>query len=173
MPASARPQDRKRTTGTPRPRTFDLSRQVSWLAGHCLRKAFPGLRPVALHDVGSPLTVAGWQRRHWPDPRSVRTGFPLGSGAKQSRRPRPADYGRAPTSRQDKYKDMFISLYLLKSPLLTFKHEGDPVPAHFRDAHTCLWPQARAACCAFQNEGGNRSACGRAAAAAAARDEVT
>src|SRR5258708_39254367 len=59
MPASAKPQDRNRTTGTPRPRTFDVLRQVSWLAGHYLGQAFPGSRPVALHDVGSPLTVAG------------------------------------------------------------------------------------------------------------------
>jgi len=29
------------TTGTPRPRTFSLSRQVSWLAGRCFRPAFP------------------------------------------------------------------------------------------------------------------------------------
>src|SRR5262249_27359005 len=58
-PRAEKPQDRKRTTGTPRPRTFDVSRQVSWLAGRCLGQAFPGERPVALYDVGSPLTVAG------------------------------------------------------------------------------------------------------------------
>jgi hypothetical protein len=46
-PAGAMPKDRKRTTGTPRPRTLIVSRQVSWLAGHCLRQAFPGSRPVA------------------------------------------------------------------------------------------------------------------------------
>jgi len=59
MPAGAKAAGSQRTTGTPRPRTFDMSRQVSWLAGHCLGQTFPDSRPVALHDVGSPLTVAG------------------------------------------------------------------------------------------------------------------
>jgi hypothetical protein len=57
--AASRPQNRKRTTGTPRPRTIDLSGQVSWLAGRRLGPAFPGSLPVTLMDLGSPLTVAG------------------------------------------------------------------------------------------------------------------
>jgi len=36
-----RAQNRNRTTGTPRPRTCMLSRQVSWLAGQCCCPAFP------------------------------------------------------------------------------------------------------------------------------------
>src|SRR5262245_55342530 len=78
------PRDRKRTTGTPRPRTLIVSRQVSWLAGHRLRQAFPGLRPVALLDVGSPLTVAGAAPALARFRDRFRTGFPLGSGGSNS-----------------------------------------------------------------------------------------
>jgi hypothetical protein len=112
MPAVVKAAGSQRTTGTPRPRTFDTSRQVSWLAGHCLRPAFPDSRPVALHDVGSPLTVEGGSAGIVPITRSARTGFPLSSGASNS--PENLDihhYGRPPTSRQAKYKDIFISLY--------------------------------------------------------------
>src|SRR5882757_11245300 len=34
-------RNRNRTTGTPRPRTCMLSRQVSWLTGQCCCPAFP------------------------------------------------------------------------------------------------------------------------------------
>src|SRR5882757_8394999 len=54
-------RNRNRTTGTPRPRTCMLSRQVSWLTGQRCCPAFPKpLRAsVTLLDSGSPLTVAG------------------------------------------------------------------------------------------------------------------
>jgi len=45
--------------GHPARGRFIVSRQVSWLAGHRFRRAFPGSCPVAQIDVGSPLTVAG------------------------------------------------------------------------------------------------------------------
>ena len=44
--------DRKRTTGTPRPRTFDVSWQVSWLAGRRLGPVFPGSLPVTFAGRG-------------------------------------------------------------------------------------------------------------------------
>jgi len=54
------PTSQQATTGTPRPRTFLLSRQVSWLADHCLCLAFPTQSAsVTIFDSDSPLTVAG------------------------------------------------------------------------------------------------------------------
>src|SRR5690349_2636996 len=44
LSADVRPRNRKRTTGTPRPRTFRLPGQVSWLADLRFRPVFPGLR---------------------------------------------------------------------------------------------------------------------------------
>ncbi len=42
IPAAFEPAvSQQRSTGTPRPRTRLLSRQVSWLAGHRLHPAFP------------------------------------------------------------------------------------------------------------------------------------
>jgi hypothetical protein len=46
-------------------------------------------------------------------------------GETKSQRPRHPDYGRCPTSRQDKYKDIFISLYWLKPRARDLKHDGD------------------------------------------------
>jgi hypothetical protein len=95
---------RKRTTGTPRPRTYDMSRQVSWLAGRRLGPAFPGSFPVAMSDLGSPLTVAGAA----PALLAIsavgneRTGFPLRFRTNETpEEPRPAIYGRLPIVRQD------------------------------------------------------------------------
>ena len=54
----------KRTTGTPRPWTFQVSGQVSWLTGRRLCLAFPVQRPVALSTVARRSQLRG-QRRSW------------------------------------------------------------------------------------------------------------
>jgi len=129
--------------------------------GSSLPSAFPGSSQWPKLTSAHRSQLRG-QRRPCPDRTIGPHRFPSWLRGEWSRRPRPVNYGRGPTGRQDKYKDIFISLYYLKSQLLSLKHEGDPVPPHRRDAHTCLWPQARAACCAFQNESGNGSACDHA-----------
>src|ERR1043166_9200121 len=85
-------RNRNRTTGTPRPRTCMLSRQVSWLAGPCCCPAFPKpiVVSVTLLDSGSPLTVAG------AAPALAffgRTGFPLSFGPNEPEEPRPLQLG--------------------------------------------------------------------------------
>jgi len=90
-----------------------VSRQVSWLAGQRLRQAFPGSRPVALLDVGSPLTVAGAAPALGPIARSVPHRLPswLREELNSPENLDVQDYGRQPTIRQVKYKDIFMSLY--------------------------------------------------------------
>jgi hypothetical protein len=83
-----RARNRNRTTGTPRPRTCMLSRQVSWLTGRCCCPAFP--KPLrGLSDIfGQRLTAyscggsSGFGLR--------RTGFPLSSGKNFPGEPRRA-----------------------------------------------------------------------------------
>ena len=155
-------RDRKRTTGTPRPRTLIVSRQVSWLAGHCLRQAFPGSHPVALLDVGSPLTDAGAAPALARLRDRFRTGFPLGSGGSKSPKNLDAQhYGRQPITRQDKYKDIFISLYFMKPPFLAASSmKAIPCRPIFETRTGVCGCKLAPHRCAFQIEGGNRSACG-------------
>jgi hypothetical protein len=102
--------------------------EVGLLArGSSLPSAFPGSpsgtdrRRLTAHSCGGSAGLV-------PIKRSVRTGFPLGSGAQQSRRPRPQDYGGWPSSRQEKYKDIFISLYTLKALPLAWPSNTKAIP---------------------------------------------
>ena len=64
------------TAGTPRPWTFRLSRQVSWLAGLSFLPVFPMLEAsVTLFGSSSLLTVAGAAPEFRAKTRF--TGFPL------------------------------------------------------------------------------------------------
>jgi hypothetical protein len=130
---------RKRTTGTPRPRTFDVSGQVSWLAGLCLGPAFPGLLPVTLMDIGSPLTVAGAAP-------ALPEGAPaslLAPSELARRTSTTALYGRPPTARQSGYKDTLISCRL-PGPAVELHADGERLRRlsdSSGDSFT-LWPVA-------------------------------
>jgi len=108
----AAPRERKRTTGTPRPRRFHRVEAGLLARGSSLPSGLPGLTPsgadgrwLTAHSCGG---SAGIVAIAW----SLRTGFPLGSEAQRS--PENLDkshYGHLPNRCQHKYKEMLISLY--------------------------------------------------------------
>jgi hypothetical protein len=149
-PTAKRPWARKRTTGTPRPRTFIVPRQVSWLAGRRFRLAFPGSNPVALFDVGSPLTVAG------AAPALFRTIGPhwLPSwlqGETESRKPRRLTMGAGPSLVKEN-----ITTYLYR--YIHSATSSMTAAASFFDTRACRVAAARAAQSAFVRKEGTARA---------------
>jgi hypothetical protein len=103
--------------------------------GSLPRSGLPGLKPsgstrrwLTAHSCGGSAGIV-------PITRSARTGFPLGSGGSNS--PKNLDvqhYGRQPTARQVKYKEMLMSLYLcrgLSGASRTGRSEADRKVRHF------------------------------------------
>jgi len=82
--------------------------------GSSLPSAFPGSSQWPKLTSAHRSQLRG-QRRPCPDRTIGPHRFPSWLRGEWSRRPRPVNYGRGPTGRQDKYKDIFISLYYLKS----------------------------------------------------------
>jgi hypothetical protein len=111
---------RKRTTGTPRPRTFRRVGAGLLARGSLPRSAFPGSLPVTLMDIGSPLTVAGAAP-------ALPEGAPaslLAPSELARRTSTTALYGRPPTARQSGYKDTLISCRL-PGPAVELHADGE------------------------------------------------
>src|SRR5215475_2514090 len=121
-PASARPGHPARGRSTCRGRSPG-SRVVAFVG-------LPGILPVALIDVGSPLTVAGAAPALSRSQDRSAPASLLAPGRNGPKDLDSKDYGRWPISSQDKYKDIFISLYS-GTLVYSLKHEGDPVPPHY------------------------------------------
>jgi hypothetical protein len=118
MPAGTKPRNRERTTGTPRPEHVHRVEAGLLARGSLPASGLPRLVPSGAVPRWLTAHSCGGSAGLVPTTRSDRTGFPLGSRDwKVPGEPRQSDYGRSPTVRQVKYKDIFILLYYWNPPV--------------------------------------------------------